>query len=201
MSLPLVICVALLPRYAAKAWKFGFAPDDIDHMRYIRRVHPEADLTGAHAGTGGALSAMKGHAAVASDAASGRTSRAESISSIRPPSRASRRYSSNPLQNPGSSPDMRSGSRTDMSTGLRSVHRGFDFATEEGGVAIRRMQTDLSERRLSSRNLAAAGLEHRHEHRRTRLSEGMSHVFSLKKLTNRRPASRPTTAEDKKSNE
>jgi len=45
------------------------------------------------------------------------------------------------------------GSRTDMSTGQRSVHRGFDFATEEGGVAMRRIQTNLSERRQSNRNL------------------------------------------------
>lgn len=44
-------------------------------------------------------------------------------------------------------------SRTDMSTGMRSVHRGFDFATEEGGVAMRRMQSNLSERRQSNRYL------------------------------------------------
>ncbi|KAG8217698.1 hypothetical protein J3R82DRAFT_5854 [Butyriboletus roseoflavus] len=44
-------------------------------------------------------------------------------------------------------------SRTDMSTGVRSVHRGFDFATEEGGVAMRRMQSNLSERRQSNRHL------------------------------------------------
>jgi phospholipid-translocating ATPase len=34
------------------------------------------------------------------------------------------------------------------------MHRGFNFSTEENGVAIRRMQTNLSERRQSSRNLA-----------------------------------------------
>ena len=39
------------------------------------------------------------------------------------------------------------GSRTDMATGIRSAHRGFDFSQEEGGVAIQRMQTNLSERR------------------------------------------------------
>ncbi|KAF9818947.1 hypothetical protein IEO21_02361 [Rhodonia placenta] len=38
------------------------------------------------------------------------------------------------------------GSHTDMSTGTRSQHRGFDFATEENGVALQRMQTNLSER-------------------------------------------------------
>jgi len=35
-----------------------------------------------------------------------------------------------------------------MSTGLVSVDRGFDFATEEHGVEIRRIQTNLSERRV-----------------------------------------------------
>lgn len=41
----------------------------------------------------------------------------------------------------------RRGSRTDMATGARVVHRGFDFSQEEGGVAIQRIQTNLSERR------------------------------------------------------
>ena len=43
-------------------------------------------------------------------------------------------------------------SRTDMSTGIVSVDRGFDFATEENGVALQRMQSNLSERqqRMSS---------------------------------------------------
>lgn len=43
------------------------------------------------------------------------------------------------------------GSRTDMATGVRAVHRGFDFAQEEGGVAIQRIQTNLSERRSERR--------------------------------------------------
>lgn len=41
-----------------------------------------------------------------------------------------------------------------MATGARGVHRGFDFAQEEGGVAIQRIQTNLSERR-SERRLSA----------------------------------------------
>lgn len=67
--------------------------------------------------------------------------------------------------------DLRSASRTDMSTGVRSVHRGFDFATEEHGVAMRRMQSNLSERRQSSRNLATQA---------TRSRKGtLVHVLSL----------------------
>jgi phospholipid-translocating ATPase len=34
-----------------------------------------------------------------------------------------------------------------MSTGLISVDRGFDFVTEEHGVEMRRVQTNLSEKR------------------------------------------------------
>lgn len=36
------------------------------------------------------------------------------------------------------------GSRTDMSTGLRSTNTGFDFSMEENGVALRRLQSNLS---------------------------------------------------------
>ncbi|KAJ3516647.1 hypothetical protein NLJ89_g988 [Agrocybe chaxingu] len=33
LCLPLTICLALLPRYLLKAWRFGFYPDDIDTLR------------------------------------------------------------------------------------------------------------------------------------------------------------------------
>ena len=46
--------------------------------------------------------------------------------------------------------DVRMRSRTDMSTGLVTVDRGFDFTTEEQGVEMRRVQTNLSEKRRSS---------------------------------------------------
>ena len=43
-----------------------------------------------------------------------------------------------------------------MASGMRvSMDHGFDFATEERGVALRRVQTDLSEARLSKVNLAS----------------------------------------------
>ncbi|KAI0823535.1 phospholipid-translocating P-type ATPase [Trametes gibbosa] len=41
-------------------------------------------------------------------------------------------------------------SRTDMATGMRSVNRGFDFATEENGVAMQRIQSHLSERHVQA---------------------------------------------------
>lgn len=42
-----------------------------------------------------------------------------------------------------------------MSTGLVSVDRGFDFATEEHGVEMRRVQTNLSEKRSNKQRLAS----------------------------------------------
>lgn len=79
----------------------------------------------------------------------------------------------------------RSGSRTDMSTGQRSIHRGFNFSTEENGVAIRRMQTNLSERRQSSRNLANDLEAETQPHRRR---DAISHVFAAPRNFLRRKA-------------
>lgn len=72
-----------------------------------------------------------------------------------------------------SSMDIRSASRTDMSTGLTSVERGFDFATEEGGIAIQRIQTNLSERRQSRKPRKGSVLKGK---------EALTHMLSLKRL-------------------
>jgi phospholipid-translocating ATPase len=60
-----------------------------------------------------------------------------------------------------------------MSTGIRSVHRGFDFSMEEGGIAMRRMQTNLSERRQSSRSVNLSGRK-----------KSISRVLSLRRALN-----------------
>lgn len=71
--------------------------------------------------------------------------------------------------------DVRAASRTDMSTGLVSIDRGFDFATEENGVAMRRMQSNISERRASSRNLPRPTPSKKGK-------ETLSQVFSLRRV-------------------
>ncbi|KAJ7137876.1 phospholipid-translocating ATPase [Mycena epipterygia] len=153
----LTVPLALAPRYIARAWSFGFRPSDIDILRWIRKMEPGRDInTDAQLGGGLGLAGLKRTPSNVSHA----TSRS-SVASLAPPR---------------ASVDLRSASRTDMSTGLRSVHRGFDFATEENGVAMRRMQTNLSEVRQSSRNLAldpAASPE-----RRGRL-KNLGHVFAI----------------------
>ena len=132
----------------------------MDTVRYIHKMDPTRDLLQDQSGFG--LAALKRPASVASYP----VSRPESVASFAP----------------GPSTDIRSASRTDMSTGMRSVvHRGFDFSTEENGVAIKRMQTNLSERRQSSRSLASEpNLSPR------RGKDTLSHVFTVRRKFLRR---------------
>ncbi|KAJ7507724.1 phospholipid-translocating ATPase [Mycena galericulata] len=141
LALLFTFIVAFTPRYMAKAWNFGYNPSDIDIMRWMKEKEPHRDLATEVHTQGHSLGAMKRPrpASVAASQASRRTSRVGSIMT---------------LDHRGPSIDVRSASRTDLATGLVSVDRGFDFATEENGVAMRRMQSNLSEKRMSSRNLA-----------------------------------------------
>ena len=143
---PLCVAIALLPRYLYRAWQTGYAPGDLELLRYIRKTQPDLDMATA-------LRPDHGGAAPRS-----------SLSRWRPSSRMTRpvSISSAPSGNPAMNYSVDTLSldthrtpvcRTDMCTGARTVHRGFDFATEEGGVAMRRMQSNLSERRQSNRHL------------------------------------------------
>ncbi|KAF7301327.1 Phospholipid-transporting ATPase [Mycena indigotica] len=127
--------LAFTPRYLIKAWQFGYRPNDIDMVRWMSLTDSKRDLSKLNVR---GLAAMKPRpASIAASRASRRTSRTGSVMTLERPHI-----------------DIRSASTTDMATGLRSVDRGFDFATEEGGVALRRMQTNLSEKHASTRNLA-----------------------------------------------
>ena len=162
LCLPLTILLALLPRYIFKAWKFGFRPDDVDIFRYISKKDPNRDLS-RDPQTCNPLTVLRRSSPTK---VYGRTGSVASLSQ--------------PFS------EGRSGSRTDMSTGQRSIHRGFDFSTEENGVAIRRMQTNLSERRQSSRNLESA-LETGTSQRRR---DTISHVLAAPRNFLRRKAER-----------
>ncbi|PBK93272.1 phospholipid-translocating P-type ATPase [Armillaria gallica] len=145
LAIPLTMLLSLAPRYIAKAWKFGFHPDDLDIIRWVRKKDPYRDLTHdseTHLGIG--MRVMRENRGRPTSIMSRRSSRASSLMTINDPYR-------------GGSMDIRAASRTDMATGLVSVDRGFDFATEENGVAIRRIQTNLSERRQN--HLAAPSAE------------------------------------------
>ncbi|KDQ06150.1 hypothetical protein BOTBODRAFT_39791 [Botryobasidium botryosum FD-172 SS1] len=130
LCLPLTISLAVLPRYLAKAFKFNYIPDDIDVVRWVRKMEPHRDI--AHDPQLGGHFLISPHDEDDEDDTPG----------PRPRSRLGRMHAL----------DAR-GSTTDMSTGLHlAPSRGFDFDIEEGGVAIRRMQTDLSERSKAHRS-------------------------------------------------
>ena len=67
-------------------------------------------------------------------------------------------------------------SRTDMATGLRTINRGFSFATEESGVAMQRMQSHLSDRHLQLPP----------EKKRRRNASALMHSFSISRSIRRK---------------
>lgn len=120
-SIILTVPLSLAPRYLWKAYKFIVAPDDIDVLRWVRKVNKDCDFAReAHINRIGRLMQQNGSRSAG----------------------ASRRSTFEGERHP--TPSLRNASRTDMSTGVRSVHRGFDFATEESGPAMRRLQSNLS---------------------------------------------------------
>lgn len=129
-SLPLVFMIALAPRYIAKAVKAMYFPSDLDILRAVRKYQPQRDISndpqiGGHWNNLYHLQYQSQH----------------SVSSLPPP-----RMPEGPVR---ASQRSLAGSRTDMATGLRSSTRiGFQHDFEEGGYAVQRMATNLSERRL-----------------------------------------------------
>lgn len=162
----------MAPRYIFKGWQFIFRPSDIDIIRWISQKEPHKDLSHfgqLGEGTGSALRDMleaQARRRSTSSIASRTTSRRSSVATLEP------RFGRPSL-------DIRTASRTDMATGTTSVERGFDFATEEGGVAIQRMQTNLSERRETRRSRKGSIMKGK---------ETLSHVLSLKRIRRKPPS-------------
>jgi len=194
LSLPLTVILSLAPRYIYKAYKFIFAPDDVDAVRWIRKTQPLLDIardSQAYLGIG--LSVMKKHRRASLIPASGRSSR--SSRADRRISAISRADSVTTIETTRPVLDLRNASRTDMSTGIVSVERGFDFATEEGGgVMMKRMQSNLSEKRLSStRNLSRSEGSSKGKE-----SSTLGHGFSLRRGLKRGLLARKPSAVDER---
>ncbi|KAG6810123.1 hypothetical protein H0H92_013221 [Tricholoma furcatifolium] len=160
LTMPITFILALAPRFIADAWKFGYTPDDLDIMRYISKYEPDRVKEDVHISQ---LKAMRRPGSAAS-----RSQPNESLPSLTAAQSHSRRASR-------LSVDMRGASRTDLATGLVSRDRGFDFAQEEGGVAIRRIQTNLSEKRASRQQLNTPRPT-------SKGKEALSHMFSLRRV-------------------
>ncbi|KAG2019667.1 phospholipid-translocating ATPase [Coprinopsis cinerea AmutBmut pab1-1] len=129
LCLPITIALPLLPRYLAKAWKFSITPGDIEVLLTAQSQNPHQDWKRYSGKQESELAQLKSHAQHDVSRSASRTSF---------------------YGRPSMDIRMASGSRTDMATGLVSVDRGFDFATEEGGVHLQRIQTNISERRFGS---------------------------------------------------
>lgn len=118
-----------------------FTPDDLDIMRWANKINPDRDYA-KEAYLHNGLAALR-----RSSSRNGDAEGSASNLSLHTTDSYRRRSA---LPGPQQSTASFSASRTDMSTGIRSVHHGFDFSAEEGGPAMRRMQSNLSERRGDS---------------------------------------------------
>ncbi|GJE96419.1 phospholipid-translocating P-type ATPase [Phanerochaete sordida] len=144
LGLLFMVPLALLPRVAAKAYKFIFYPSDIDRVRYLHKIDPQHDFSKDR--EQGGIAYIK-----------------RSVSTSRGVKRRS-------IIHRG--PRAAMGSRTDMATGMRSHNTGFDFSMEENGVALRRLQSNLSGMQQP---------EQQHKRRRSLLSS-LSRTIRRKKV-------------------
>ncbi|KAF4615383.1 hypothetical protein D9613_002558 [Agrocybe pediades] len=143
LGIPITFFIALAPRALYKSWKSTLNPGDLETFQYLQKKYPNMDF-----------SSFSRPSQPTAD-----------LADMRRPNMSSRRQShvsgvaSLPWRQPHHRPSMdarpssRAASRTDMATGITSVDRGFDFATEENGVEMRRVQSRLSERRMSKQGL------------------------------------------------
>ncbi|TFK22984.1 phospholipid-translocating ATPase [Coprinopsis marcescibilis] len=133
LSIFITLLLSLLPRYIVKAWKFSFNPGDLEVLLGARAISPYQDWTRYSGKQESELAALKQSTSRTLSRLASRTSFPQHV-------------------------DVKSASRTDMATGLVSVHRGFDFATEENGIQIQRIQTNISERRFGASQTAMHSL-------------------------------------------
>lgn len=153
--------LALAPRYLIKAYRLVYFPSDFDVIRNVLKQDPNFDLSKFSS-----------------------TPTPPSEPAHRPHYNLSRTTSLASQNRPTDAP---MGSRMDMSNGARSVDRGFGFSMEENGVALRRLQSNLSERQASHRNTNASQSEAPHKKRNSVLAAGKS---ILRKSQRKKPQSR-----------
>jgi len=172
-SILLTFLISMAPRYLYKSYKFIFNPNDLDIMRWAKKLDPNRDFA-KDAHLGGQLRLLKPpvRSGVSSALASATASRRSTFDGERQ-----------------GAPSLRTASRTDMSTGLRSTHRGFGFAAEEGGPAMRRLQSNLSAPMLSQTSL-------HHESGGT-AKQKLSFASLRKSLKKRRPRTTSTEGQDR----
>jgi len=116
----ITVILALAPRYLYQAWTFGFRPNDLDILNWNYKVRPNMDI----------IREAILYGEPEEDVGSGPMPE--------PTTPHSARSAGHPVRT------STQGSHIDMSTGLHSRSRGYSFAQEDGGAAMRRMQSNLS---------------------------------------------------------
>jgi len=149
LGLPITFFIALAPRALYKAWKSSFNPGDLETFQYLQKRYPNMDFSSFSRPSRPVSDLEDLRRRRTSTAASRRNSRMSYRSIVAPLDQQQRYHRPSMDVRPSS----RAASRTDMATGITSVDRGFDFATEENGVEMRRVQSRLSERRMSKQNI------------------------------------------------
>ena len=164
---PFVIFIALLPRYLYKAFNQNIRPNDIETLRLVRKYNPEIDMEN-HPLLGGKLKAKQGKELSVDDMLHGGDIPMRDIEANRRDVEANRNSveSGRPRPSFQGRPSMASdrfgmhssarGSQVDselicwtlltpVSTGLsQAPSRGFDFTTEERGVAVSQHSISLT---------------------------------------------------------
>jgi phospholipid-translocating ATPase len=148
-GLPITVLLALAPRYIYKAWMFGFHANDVDIMRWNFKLNPHMDI------------AREAHMLSVEH---------KTMSPPSPPTTPARARLRQSLTGRGN--------QIDMATGQHSQSRGFDFATEENGVAMQRIQSNLS---VSSRPTPAP------ERRKRSLLRSLRHPRNPLSMRRKRP--------------
>jgi len=134
-SVILTFFLSLLPRYLYRTVQHQYFPTDIDILREVQLKYPDVDFA-KHPQLGGRFQPREPEPRM-------------SMSSISRPASQSHNYPMQIIHHGRTSMEAAGRSVTDMSLGgIQTQNRGFNFASEEGGVHIRRIQSNLSERRV-----------------------------------------------------
>ncbi|KIO25076.1 hypothetical protein M407DRAFT_25607 [Tulasnella calospora MUT 4182] len=190
-----VVLISMLPRYVLKSYKFIYLPNDIDILRSLRSIDPKHDIAHDPAIVGNLD--RPGEEVDDDRLTMTETRQSEDGRASLPPRRSLQgrpSYQANRQSMEGGAARANP-SQVDMSTGREGTSRGFDFSTEEGGYAMRRVQTHLSERHVSRVSLPAA-VEARTPKRRQVSMNIFSSLRRPKGRSQTTPASAPPT--DKK---
>ncbi|KAG8960474.1 hypothetical protein FRC05_006836 [Tulasnella sp. 425] len=151
-----MVLLSILPRYVLKAYRFIYPPDDIDILRSLRGIDPEHDIAHEQPVMG---NLQRGGEELDDDRLTMIETRQSEEGRTSIPARGS--FQGHPSYQ-GVRPSTDAGlsranpSQVDISTSREGTSRDFDFSTEEGGYAMRRVQTHLSERHVSRVSLPAA---------------------------------------------